>query len=193
MVAMSDSIEQLQASLVGQWVSIAPELRPSGTKGADGTIKPLYLRRDFTYHAGDRFELAIVNSADPFGQVPIARIALGGHMFWRGSHPIAPTAQKVDFIADEAYEVTPLAQGFVDVLNRIAREGYSPWQVNGPQSVLGKTFVPFGLVAGRHFQEFDLVYVLHDLLFWGARHVDGRGFDTEEHRPTNLQIPLVRR
>jgi hypothetical protein len=99
----------------------------------------------------------------------------------------------VDFIADDAYDVTPLAQAFVDVLNRIAREGFVPWQVDGGQSVLGKTFAPFGLVAGKHFQECDLVYLRQDLLFWGARHVDGRGFDSEENRPTNLQIPLVRR
>jgi hypothetical protein len=40
--------------------------------------------------------------------------------------------------------------------------------------------------------EFDLVYLANDMLFWGARHIDGRGFDTEENRPTNLQIPLAR-
>jgi len=41
--------------------------------------------------------------------------------------------------------------------------------------------------------EYDLVYLSHDLLFWGARNVDGRGFDKEENRPTNLQIPLARK
>lgn len=41
--------------------------------------------------------------------------------------------------------------------------------------------------------EYDLVYLAHGLLFWGARNVDGRGFDTEQNRPTNLQIPLARR
>jgi hypothetical protein len=41
--------------------------------------------------------------------------------------------------------------------------------------------------------EYDLVYLRGDLLFWGARNVDGRGFDTEQNRPTNLQIPLVRK
>jgi len=30
-------------------------------------------------------------------------------------------------------------------------------------------------------------------LFWGARNIDGRGFDSEPNRPTNLQIPLVRK
>lgn len=40
--------------------------------------------------------------------------------------------------------------------------------------------------------EYDLVYLNQGLLFWGARHIDGRGFDTEQNRPTNLQIPLMR-
>ncbi len=41
--------------------------------------------------------------------------------------------------------------------------------------------------------EYDLVYLNRDMLFWGARNIDGRGFDKEENRPTNLQIPLVRK
>ena len=39
----------------------------------------------------------------------------------------------------------------------------------------------------------DLVHMAQGMLFWGARNVDGRGFDSEANRPTNLQIPLVRR
>jgi hypothetical protein len=113
-------------------------------------------------------------------------------MSWRGPHPIAPGAQKVDFTADESYEVTPLAQGFVDVLNKVATSGYQPWAVDVPQSIFGKGFLPFGLWAGTNFMEHDLVYLRGELLFWGSRNVDGRGFDTEANRPTNLQIPLVR-
>jgi hypothetical protein len=52
---------------------------------------------------------------------------------------------------------------------------------------------PFGLTEGRNFNEYDLVYMKHDLMFWGARNVDGRGFDKEENRPTNLQIPMERK
>ena len=135
----------------------------------------------------------IVNSADPNGAVPVARIAIRGHMIWRGPHPIAAGAQKVDFVADEAYEVTPLVQGFADLLNQVAAAGYRKWQVNDTQSVFGKAFVPFGLSEGKNFMEFDLVYLNRDMLFWGARNVDGRGFDKEENRPTNLQIPLARK
>jgi hypothetical protein len=187
------NLEQIKQALVGDWVSIAPEIRPSASKNPDGTLKPFYLKREFKYLAGDRFALNVVNSADPNGAVPIARIAIRGHMIWRGPHPIAAGAQKVDFVADEGYEVTPLIQGFADLLNQVAANGYGKWQVNDTQSVFGKAFAPFGLSEGKNFMEFDLVYLSHDMLFWGARNVDGRGFDKEENRPTNLQIPLARK
>jgi hypothetical protein len=187
------NVEQIRASLVGDWSSIAPEIRPSAGKNPDGTLKPFYLKREFKYQSGDRFELNVVNSADPYGAVPIARIAIQGHMFWRGPHPIAAGAQKVDFVADVGYDVTPLLQGFADLLNQVAANGYAKWHVNEAQSVFGKSFAPFGLAAGRNFMEFDLVYLNHDMLFWGARNIDGRGFDSEANRPTNLQIPLVRK
>lgn len=187
------NIDQIRQSLIGDWVSIAPEIRPSAGKNADGTLKPFYLKRAFKYLDGDRFELSIVNSADANGAVPLAKIVIKGHMLWRGPHPIAAGAQKVDFVADEGYEVTPLIQGFADLLNQVAAKGYAKWEVTGAQSVFGKAFVPFGLAEGRNFMEYDLVYLSHGMLFWGARNVDGRGFDKEENRPTNLQIPLVRK
>ena len=190
---MEADVAKVKETMLGNWESIAPEVRPSAAKNADGSLKPFYLKRAFKYLPSDRFELEVVNSADPYGAVPLARIKIVGHMLWQGPHPIAPGAQKVDFVADETYEVTPLAQGFVDVLNKVASAGYAPWAVNAPQSIFGKTFVPFGLKEGTNFMEYDLVYVRGDLLFWGARNIDGRGFDTEQNRPTNLQIPLIRK
>ena len=190
---METDTAKIKEAMLGDWESIAPEVRPSASKNADGSLKPLYLKRAFKYLPSDRFELEIVNSADPYGAVPLARIRIGGHMLWRGSHPIAPGAQKVDFVADESYEVTPLVQGFADVLNKVASAGYAPWAVNTPQSIFGKSFAPFALKEGTNFMEYDLVYLKGDLLFWGARNIDGRGFDTEQNRPTNLQIPLIRK
>jgi hypothetical protein len=186
------TIEQTKQALAGRWVSIAPEVRPSAAKSPDGTLKPFYLQRDFTYLDDDRFDLGILNSVDPNGKVPLARIKISGHMLWRGAHPIADGAHKVDFVADDGYEVTPLLQGFADMLNKVASAGYSKWEIDGRQSVFGKAFPPFGLVEGKPFMEYDLIYLTHRMLFWGARNIDGRGFDSEENRPTNLQIPLVR-
>jgi len=187
------TLEQIKQGLLGEWTSVAPEVRPSATRNPDGSLKAFYLTREFRYLGDDRFELSIVNTADPYARTPVARIHLRGHMRWRGDHPIASGAQKVDFVADDAYDVTPLIQGFADALNRVATDGYAKWEVNGTQSVFGKAFVPFGLAAGRNFMEYDLVYLNGDMLYWGARNVDGRGFDTEENRPTNLQIPLRRK
>src|SRR6202521_5584157 len=140
---METDTAKIKEAMRGNWESIAPEVRPS--KNADGSLKPFYLKRTFKYLPSDRFELNVVNSADPNGAVPIAQIRIVGHMKWQGAHPIAPGAQKVDFIADEAYEVTPLVQGFADVLNKVASDGYAPWTVNSSQSIFGRTFVPFGL------------------------------------------------
>jgi hypothetical protein len=190
---MEADITTIKQAMLGNWESIASEVRPSASKNPDGSLKPFYLRRAFTYLPLDRFELGIVNSADPYGAAPLARIKISGRMLWQGSHPIAPGAQKVNFVADESYEVTPLAQGFADLLNKVATEGYSAWTVNTPQSIFGKNFVPFGLKQGTNFMEYDLVFLRGDMLFWGARNIDGRGFDTEQNRPTNLQIPLIRK
>jgi len=189
----STDLQQVRKSLIGDWVSVAPEIRPSASKNTDGGLKPFYLKCEFKYLEGDVFELTVVNSADPYGAAPLARIFIRGHMLWRGAHPIADGAQKVDFVADEAYEVTALHPGFADLLNKVAAQGYDPWQVNKPQSIFGKSFVPFGLASGKNFMEYDLVYINRDMLYWGARNIDGRGFDKEENRPTNLQIPLVRK
>jgi hypothetical protein len=187
---LSMTVEQLKSAMVGTWGSLALEVRPS--KNPDGTLKPFYLTRRFVYQADDRFELTVTNYADAFGKVAMARIDIVGHMTWRGEHPIAPGAQKADFTADEVYAVTPLLAPFADVLNKVAADGYATWEVGKQQSIFEKTFAPFGLVAKRNFEEYDLVYLTHELLFWGARNVDGRGFDTEDNRPTNLQIPMAR-
>jgi len=184
--------EQTKQQSVGEWVSIAPELRPSITKNADGSMKPFYLTRTYTHTADGKFMLQMINSADAYGKVPVMKIVLKGHVVWQGDHPIAEGAQKIDFIADDAYDITPLIQGFADAMNAVAGKGYDKWEVGATQSILGKAFPPFGLAEGQIYGEFDLVYILNDLLFWGAKHVDGRSFDKVENRPDNLQIPMKR-
>lgn len=185
------NLNDVKIGSLGYWESIAPEVRPSNTKNPDGTLKPFYLTRKFTLSDDDSFELIVKNLADPNGKVPIALMTIRGHIEWRGDHPIAPGAQKADFSADELYEVTPMAQGFADILNQYTK-GFNEWKVGEGQNILKKAFAPFGLAEGQVFKEYDLIYLFDGLMFWGARNIDGRGFDTEENRPTNLQIPLVR-
>jgi len=184
--------DQLKNTSIGDWESITVEVRPGNTKNADETFKPFFLRRDFTLLPEDRFELAVTTYPDPFGKIPLAKMFIKGHIQWLGEHPIAAGAQKVNFAADEEYVVTPLLQGFADILKQTTR-GFNEWKVGEPQSIFKKAFPPFGLAEGHIFKEYDLIYVLDDMMFWGARNVDGRSFDKEENRPTNLQIPLIRK
>ncbi|SHL92221.1 hypothetical protein [Chryseobacterium polytrichastri] len=186
-------VEEIKKEALGDWKSIAVEVRPSSFKNEDGSLKPFYLTREFSYLPDDKFQLEIINYADAFGKIPLVKMLIKGEVEWQGDHPIAEGAQKVDFTANESYEVTPLILNFVDVLNGLAKEGFNQWEVGKSQNIFKKSFVPFGLKEGDVFKEYDLVYLYKDMMFWGARNVDGRGFDTEENRPTNLQIPMVRK
>ena len=187
------SLSEIKQTMLGEWASIAPEVRPGATKNPDGSIKPFYLTRTFNYGADERFELKIQNFADSYGKAPVAELVIKGHIFWQGDHPVVQGAHKVRFAADEEYTVTPLLQGFADALNHLGSPAFDKWEVGRAQSIFKKAFAPFGLAEGQVFEEYDLIYLVGDMLFWGARHVDGRGFNTEANRPTNLQIPLVRK
>src|SRR6202162_6048781 len=93
---METDVAKIKEAMLGNWESIAPEIRPS--KNPDGSLKPFYLKRAFKYQPSDRFELEVVNSADPYGAVPFARIKIGGHMLWQGPPPNAPSAQKSSLV-----------------------------------------------------------------------------------------------
>jgi hypothetical protein len=176
----------------GQWVSITTELRPSTNKSATGEIQPFYCSRTFTYSPDDRFACTVINYADANGKVPLVKIVIKGHNAWQGAHPIAQGAYNLDYIADEAYEVTPLHQGFAGAANTFPGNGFNKWEVNVMQDVKGKAFPLFSLVEGQIYVDYDLIYIYNDMLFNGSKNVDGRAFDKPENRPTNLQIPLVR-
>jgi hypothetical protein len=60
---MDADVAKVKEAMLGNWESIAPEIRPS--KNPDGSLRPFYLKRSYKYLPSDRFELEIVNSADP--------------------------------------------------------------------------------------------------------------------------------
>lgn len=186
-------VEEIKKELLGDWKSIAVEVRPSSFKNEDGSLKPFYLTREFSYLPEDKFQLEIINYDDAYGKIPLVKMLIKGEVEWQGDHPVAEGAQKVDFTANESYEVTPLIQNFADVLNNLAKDGFDQWEIGKSQNILKKKFIPFGLKEGDIFKEYDLIYLYKDMLFWGARNIDGKDFDTEENRPTNLQIPMVRK
>src|SRR4051812_17920255 len=57
--AMEADVTKIRQAMLGNWESIAPEVRPSAARTTDGALKPFYLKRNFKYLASDRFELEI--------------------------------------------------------------------------------------------------------------------------------------
>jgi hypothetical protein len=74
--------------------------------------------------------------------------------------------------------VTP-SNGAPPTSIRIARSHCAPTRASQCAQIVRHfaEFVPFGLKEGTNFMEYDLVYLRGDLLFWGARNIDGRGFN----------------
>jgi hypothetical protein len=177
----------------GEWASITVELRPSSNKTPTGAPQPFYCSRLFKYSEPDHFECTVINFSDPNGKVPMVKIHIKGLNLWRGEHPIAKGAYNVDYVADEAYEITPLHQGFADAANRFTASGLNHWEIGVAQDVQAKPFPLFGLIEGQTYVDYDLIYVYDGMLVNESKHVDGRAFDKPEGRPTNLQIPLIRK
>ena len=177
-----------------EWLSIAPEIRPGTVKAANNDIKPLYCSRRFIYPGNDRFELNFINYADAYGKVPLVKMLIIGHIQFGSPHPVAEGSYELDYTADEGFDITILHEGFVQVLNQApAAEGLNRWELNVQQNVLHKSVPAFGLKADEFFKEYDLIYLMNDFLFNGSRNIDGRAFDKPENRPTNLQIPLIKK
>src|SRR4051794_13793681 len=85
LISKTMTVEQIKQFIQGGWVSIAPEVRPSAIKNADGTLKPFYLTRNFKYTFNDAFELEVINYADAYGKVPLAKMNVKGHTIWQGA------------------------------------------------------------------------------------------------------------
>ena len=177
----------------GEWTSLSTELRPFEDRLGTGKIQPFYVKRIFKYLPNDRFEGTIISSADPFGQMPLVQFTFKGHTVWGKEHQIAKGAFEIDYILDEAFEVTPLHPMFADQLNQAPVKGLNKWEVNKMQDIKGKEFPLFGIKEGETVGDYDLIYIHNNMLFMGSKHVDGRGFDKPENRPTNLQVPLERK
>jgi hypothetical protein len=184
------TIDQILENIKGaKWTSLGTEVRPSIVKAEDG-IKPLYCTREFEFPKDDVFILKFKNYADPGGKVPLVEMLIAGHIFFGEKHPAAAGAFEIDYLADLSFVITVLNEQFASVLNQFTDQELGSWSVNKPKEVLGKSVPAFGLQSNKLFKEYDLIYLEGDMLFNGARHIDGRPFDTPENRPTNLQIPL---
>ncbi|HMY67847.1 MAG TPA: hypothetical protein PK453_18210 [Leptospiraceae bacterium] len=176
-----------------EWTSIAVELRPQEDRTGSGKIQPFYVSRTFKFTDKDKFTGTIRSFGDPYGKLPLVQFEFKGRVEWQGEHPVAKGAQKIDYVLDEGFIVTPLHQNFADALNSVPAKGLKKFELNVPQDILKKEFPLFSIKEGQIVKDYDLIYIYEGMLFMGAKHVDGTPFDKPENRPHLLQIPLVRK
>ena len=186
------TLEEVQAAARGTWTSLSVELRPTEDRAGTGVIEPTRLTRDFTYNEDDSFTGVITMLVDDYGTVPLLRFEFSGGLRWGGPHPVAPGAFELDYVLDRGFGVTPLQDAATGMLNDGRPAALDPFETGVPQDILGRPFPLFDIAADQILVDHDLICFRNDLLFMGAKHVDGTPFDTPERRPHQLQIPLTR-
>lgn len=146
-------------------------------------MAPQFLTREFTYAADGTFLGRVDMYADPGRSVALSALEFGGHLAWGDPHPVAPGAFDVDYVCDTTFAITPLVEAAAAGFNGPTSGPEAPFAVGRRTSMLGR-----GPVIVDH----DLLYLREGFLFMGAKHVDGRQFDSPAARPVALQIPLIR-
>ncbi len=176
------------APFQGTWVSLTCELRPGAS--ADGVV-PTYVTRRFTYEETE-FVGSMTTYSDPVCTEPLMRFDFSGDLAYRGDSPIADDAINVNYVLNQSFDVVPLAQDFADLLNQAPGTcGLQPWEIDVGQDIMAPGCAALGLAPGTVLTDHDILFRQGNMLFFGARHVDGAGFDREEKRPHQLQVPMV--
>ncbi len=184
------TLDEVKQYALGEWKSIAIELRPTEDRAGSGKIQPTYLKRNFSYQDNDTFVGTITMFADNYGQMPLLEFEFRGDLNWGKEHPIAEGAWTIDYVLNQGLAVTPLHEQAAKMLNTGLPEGIAPFEVGVKKDILGKAFPMFNIAEGQIVSDYDLIYFKNGLLFMGAKHVDGTPFDQPERRPHQLQIPL---
>ncbi len=199
-VAQDTSLEGLKARIVGHWTSIGCELRPQpNAEDPAGAPGSTYLTRDFRYDAEGGFAAVITVYADPACEVPATQFDFAGEVVWHDANPAAEGAWSQDYVLNRKLELTILAEPVAEQLNQLPDDacGEGSFVVGERRDVLGKPCVLVQFVEGnRYVVDHDFLYVREhtpNMLFMGAKHVDGTGFYAPENRPiVGLQQPLLR-
>ena len=179
-------------SLVGRWKSTQCEVRPGG-----GDQK-YYVKRDFTYTKTDS-KASITFYADETcdESKKMSRVFFTGPYVVRtpaiDTEGATKGASPAHFVFS-TLKITPLAEGFAQYLNSAAPGtcGTKKWEVGKEQDVTSTN----GCSAVFSFNtcpwEQDVVKVVGDELYFGARPADGGCNPDVKHLPSELQVPLKR-
>ena len=139
--AEDTSLEGLQSRIVGQWTSIACELRPQqNAQNPKAAPTDTYLTRDFTYDADGGFAAIITVYADPACQIPAASYDFAGEIVWHDPNPAAPGAWSQDYVLNRKLALTVHAPPMADQLNQLPDGacGDGPFVAGEVRAILGK-------------------------------------------------------
>ncbi|HZH79497.1 MAG TPA: hypothetical protein VEY88_25980 [Archangium sp.] len=179
-------------SLVGRWKSTQCEVRPG-----PGDQK-YYVKRDFSYTKADS-KATITFYADETcdESKKVSRVFFTGPYVVRSQVVETEGATKGASTAHFLFstlKLTPLAEGFAQYLNSAAPGtcGTKKWEVGKEQDVTSTN----GCSAVFSFNacpwEQDVVKVVGDELYFGARPAGGGCNPDAKHLPSELQAPLKR-
>ena len=172
--------------ITGHWASVDCEARPAG----GGQIT--YIKRDFRNNADGTWSGTFPLYADAHCTQPTLTFAAQGRYTLGSGSATVAGATEVYFTFDKIL-ITPHAQGNVDYLNSAGggRCGANPWQAGVTQDVSAGC-AALGVDLTTCGGEYDLVKVMGNDLYYGARPDDGGFLCTLARRPTALQVPVVR-
>jgi hypothetical protein len=190
---------KLQHQMKGRWKSIACELRPQSGKPGE-PVQSSWVTRDFTFDGSGKFKATIVVFADQFCEAPMNEFNFSGHAEIGSTSRAAPGAREITYVLDESLTITPRAQMVVDMMAQLPPKacGDESYKLNTAQNILKKSCVLLNNIdSGQVVKDHDLIYLhgqgRYQILFMGAKHVDGSGFYKPENRPkSGLQVPMVR-
>ena len=76
------TLSEVKQFALGQWQSLAVELRPAEDRAGIGTVNPTYLKRKFTYLPEDKFIGVLTLYGDNFGALPLMEFEFKGELVW---------------------------------------------------------------------------------------------------------------
>lgn len=172
--------------LAGRWRSIACELRPAQGGG------DMYLRRAITF-TDKKIDVEFKVFEDSGCTKPKLTLFFTGAVEVVGPSTVATGAHEVNLHIDTV-DLQPASEGVAAFLGSGGPSscGPQPWKAGARQRISDTGCKPFALPPKTITHEYEVLAVDHDVLFFGARPVDGTSLDAVTKRPHALQVPLER-
>ena len=174
----------------GHWKSFACELRPQ--QGGNG-LTDWYLKREIKFSNG-KIDAVFTSFADRDCKAALSELHFVGKAIVNGPSEVADGAKSVDLIIDESVKLTAFMQPFADFLNSAGQGGCGEdlFIVGKAQEVQKTGCKPIGLPTNAVTKEYETLLVRDNLLYFGARPIDGSFLSETSKRPGALQVPIAR-